>query len=121
MFVEMPELKTGPVGDRRLMARPLPTAIAAACISAAILLTLGGLSMVSTRQVMQRDAGEIFAAGAVAAAGGLHSDVFSASHTAGPLRDQAREESDRAVRTVMLALPDAALVQVGSVRGDSMT
>lgn len=87
MFEAMPEKKTGPISDRRMVARPLPTAIAAACISAAILLTLGGLSLLATRKIMQRDASEIFAAGALAATVGLHADFLASPPTTGPQCD----------------------------------
>ena len=121
MFGVMPAKQNRPVGDRRLMMRPLPTAITAAGIVIAILVTLGALSWLTTRSIMERDASEILVAGALAATAGQRGELLSAAPT-DPVRvAQARGEAERALTAVIAALPEAVAAQVGSVRGDSMT
>ena len=106
---------------QRTSARPLPTAITAACIIAGILATLGGLSVLSTRRIIERDASEIFSAGALAATAGLHAEFLASPPTEEPQRTQARDANERAITALIAALPEAVTVDVGGIRGDSMT
>ena len=121
MFGVMPEKKNGPVGDRRMMMRPLPTAITAAGITFAILITLGALSLLATRKIMERDATEILVAGALAATAGPRGELLGTAPTEPARIAQARGDAERALAALIAALPEAINVQVGGVRGDSMT
>ena len=121
MFGVMPEQKSTPVGDRPVASRPLPTAIASVCIAAAILLTLGGLSLLSTRSIMERDASEIFVAGALAATSGQRAELLSTPATDPARHKQAQGDAERALAALIAALPEAVGAQVGGIRGDTMT
>ncbi|MDQ8164759.1 MAG: ATP-binding protein [Gemmatimonadota bacterium] len=102
--------------SRRKPASPFVTAIGAACSIAVILLTLGALSMLATRRIMQRDAQEVFTA-AVAAAAGAVADPgqFSADSVV------AAHDAQRVVNAVAHALPEGVAIEFGVVRGDSAT
>jgi len=121
MFEPMRASRTDAGGKRRFTARPLPTAIVAACVIAGIMLTLGGLAILSTQQVMQRDASEIFATGAQAATAGLNPEFLGGPPMDTLLRNQATSAYDRTMAAVFAAVPEAVAVEVGGVRGDSMT
>ncbi len=101
---------------RRKPASPLVTSFAAAVSIAAILLTLGALSLLATRRIMQRDAQEVFTAAVTAAAGAVADPerVTADAIVAGP-------DPQRVVSALAQALPEGILIEFGVVRGDSVT
>ena len=101
---------------RRKPASPFVTAIAAGLSIAAILLTLGALSLLATRRIMQRDAEEVFTAAVTAAAGAVADParITADSFIAG-------QDAQRVVSALARALPEGIAVEFGAVRGDSVT
>ena len=83
---------------------------------AAILLTLGALSLFATRGIMQRDAEEAFVAAVTAATSAVADPnrVTADSITAG-------QDAARAVGALARAIPDAISFEFSVVRGDSAT
>ncbi len=115
MFLPMSTPPPEPSRRRALRARPLPSALAAAGVTAGILLTLGALSLLSMRRIMQRDAEEVGMAGAAAVAASLSPETFA------PGADSSGAAAvQRALAALRTALPDAVTFEVARVVGDSM-
>lgn len=93
--------------------------MAAAGATAAILATLGGLSLLSMRGIMQRDAEEIGTAGARAVAAAMSPATFDfpADDAAAALQ---QDRTRRAVEALKAALPNAITFELSRVSGDSM-
>jgi signal transduction histidine kinase/CheY-like chemotaxis protein len=106
--------------SRRTLARPLPMAIAAAGVTAAILITLGALTVVTMRRVMLRDAEAVVVAGAKAAAATLRPEWLSPGLAQDSSGAEAREGFTRALRAVSAAMEDTAVAEVLLLSGDSL-
>jgi two-component system sensor histidine kinase/response regulator len=116
----MPETPPAPVSPRRSLARPLPLGIAAAAVTAAILTTIGAITVVTMRRVMVRDAEAVVSATAAAAATSLHPEWLGEAGSAPDTGSVAREGLARAMRAIHTALQDTVSIEIYTLRGDSL-
>jgi signal transduction histidine kinase/CheY-like chemotaxis protein len=116
----MPDTPPAPVSRRRSLARPLPLGIAAAAVTAAILTTIGAITVVTMRRVMVRDAEAVVSATAAAAATSLHPEWIGAAGSAPDSSAAAREGVTRAMRAIRAALQDTVAIEIFALRGDSL-
>jgi two-component system sensor histidine kinase/response regulator len=95
-------------------------AIAAAGVTAAILLTLSALTIVTMRRVMRRDAEAVVVASASAAAAVIKPEWLEAPVAADTMPGEIRDGLGRALRAVQGAMRDSVIPQVLAIHGDSL-
>jgi two-component system sensor histidine kinase/response regulator len=115
----MPETPPASVAPRRSLARPLPLGIAAAAVTAAILTTIGAITVVTMQRVMVRDAEAVVTATAAAAATSLDHEWMGVAGSADS-SVEARNGLARAMRAIRAALQDTVAIEIYGLRGDSL-